>query len=91
MGTEQLMQVKEAIKMPSGIAAKYEYKGDDGGNHLMPEKSGHYWINGYAMWRPDKCPYGVVGDCFEITGKKVKKEKGIWVWVIEFRKVSDGN
>ena len=48
--------------MPEGIAAKYEYRGNDGGNELLPKLSGHYWMNGYAMWRPKKCPYGVVGD-----------------------------
>jgi len=33
--------------------AGYEYKGDDGGNPLLPKKSGHYWMNGYAIWRPN--------------------------------------
>ncbi len=30
----------------------YIYKGDDGGNPHLPKHSGHYWMNGYAMWRP---------------------------------------
>ena len=55
-------QTRRIIKMPEGIAAKYEYSGNDGGNELLPKLSGHYWMNGYAMWRPKKCPYGVVGD-----------------------------
>lgn len=40
----------------------YTYRGDDGGNPLVPKDSGHYWTNGYAMWRPRLCPYGVPGD-----------------------------
>ncbi len=55
-------QTRRVIKIPEGIAAKYEYKGDDGGNELLPKQSGHYWMNGYAMWRPKLCPYGKVGD-----------------------------
>lgn len=46
-------QLPPSAKMPLGIAKKYEYKGNDGGNSLLPNKSGHYWMNGYAMWRPD--------------------------------------
>ena len=46
-------QTRRIIKMPEGIAEKYEYRGDDGGNELLPKESGHYWINGYAMWRPN--------------------------------------
>ncbi len=46
-------QTRLPIKMPEGISAKYEYRGDDGGNELLPKKSGHYWMNGYAMWRPN--------------------------------------
>lgn len=55
-------QTRRVIKMPEGIAAKYEYMGNDGGNGLLPKKSGHYWMNGYAMWRPDLCSFGEVGD-----------------------------
>lgn len=55
-------QTRRIIKIPEGIAAKYEYRGDDGGNKLQPKQSGHYWMNGYAMWRPKICPYGKVGD-----------------------------
>ena len=40
----------------------FDYKGDDGGNPLLPKDSGHYWMDGYAMWRPRRCPYGQVGD-----------------------------
>lgn len=58
----ETMQTRRVIRMPEGIAAKYEYKGDDGGNELLPKQSGHYWMNGYAMWRPKLCPYGKVGD-----------------------------
>lgn len=46
-------QTRRIIKMPEGIAEKYEYRGDDGGNELLPKESGHYWINGYAIWRPN--------------------------------------
>ena len=46
-------QTRLPIKMPEGISAKYEYRGDDGGNELLPKKSVHYWMNGYAMWRPN--------------------------------------
>lgn len=70
------MSKKQPIIMPSGIAAKYEYKGNDGGNPLLPTESGHYWMNGYAIWRPPKCqcPHNAT---------KAKKVRGIWVWVIE--------
>jgi len=80
------MSKKRAIEnMPSGIASKYEYRGYDGGNELMPEYSGHYWMNGYAFWRPLKC-----GKDIENPRVKAKKVRGKWVWVIEFRKVKDG-
>ncbi len=42
--------------------AHWVYKGDDGGNPYLPRESGHYWMDGYACWRPKLCPYGQVGD-----------------------------
>jgi hypothetical protein len=47
-------QTRRVIKLPQDIAKRYEYKGDDGGNKFLSKKSGHYWVNGYAMWRPQK-------------------------------------
>ncbi|KKL20146.1 hypothetical protein LCGC14_2458390 [marine sediment metagenome] len=74
-------KIRAIENMPSGIADKYEYRGYDGGNELMPESSGHYWMNGYAMWRPSKR-----GEDIENSNVKAKKVRGKWVW-IEFIKV----
>lgn len=55
---------------------RYEYRGDDGGNPHLPKKSGHYWMNGYAMWRPlkSKCPNNIVG---------VKMVSNKWYWILD--------
>ncbi len=39
----------------------FVYKGDDS-NPYLPGESTHYWMDGYAFWRPRLCPYGQVGD-----------------------------
>ena len=77
-------EIRAIENMPSGIADKYEYRGYDGGNELMPKKSGHLWMSGYAMWRPPKC-----GKDIENSNVKAKKVRGKWVWVLESRKVND--
>ena len=77
---------KPIENMPSGIASKYEYRGYDGGNELMPDSSGHYWMSGYAMWRPPKCSEDI-----ENPFVKAKKVRGKWMWVIECRKVKNAN
>jgi hypothetical protein len=61
------------IKMPPGIAAKYEYRGYDGGNELLPKKSGHYWMNGYAMWRADRID--------KEENMTARRRNNKWVWV----------
>lgn len=46
----------EKVIGPTGNAidapTSYLYRGNDGGNEYLPELSGHYWMNGYAIWRP---------------------------------------
>lgn len=37
----------------SGIPSGYVYRGYDK-NPYLPEFSGHYWMNGYAIWRPKR-------------------------------------
>ena len=74
--------IRAIENMPSGITSKYEYRGYDGGNELMPESSGHYWMSGNAMWRPPKC-----GGDIENSRVKAKKVRGKWIWMMEFRKV----
>lgn len=46
----------EKVLLPDGRLIdppkNYRYRGNDGGNSLLPEYSGHYWTHGYAIWRP---------------------------------------
>lgn len=39
----------------------YSYRGNEY-NPLLPKFDSHYWMDGYAMWRPATCPYGQPGD-----------------------------
>ena len=48
--------------MPQQPPRGYKYRGDDGGNPFLLKDSGHYWTNGYAVWRPKLSRYGVAGD-----------------------------
>ena len=47
---------KVMVLLPNGVLIsppdEYLYRGNDGGNEYLPNDSGHYFTNGYAIWRP---------------------------------------